>query len=233
MPLTGFLRSVRPVRLLGTLAALSLGMGACGGGSSYGSSSTPLPPAAGNLSSAQAASSPSSVPVSSMVKIAEASKVGRVLADSNGMTLYTFKPDTAGKSTCNGSCATTWPPLMTTAATMVKPEGLAGDLGLTPRDDGTTQVNYNGQPLYLFSGDRAAGDANGQGIGGVRFAASVSPGATDAVPAQASPSDTPAAGNVTPVVRPAQASTAPPTATPTLPAPPPTPTPVYTYPYPY
>ena len=43
-------------------------------------------------------------------------------------------------------------------------------LGTTTRDDGTTQVTYDGHPLYLYSGDTIAGDANGQGIGGVWFA---------------------------------------------------------------
>ena len=57
------------------------------------------------------------------------------------------------------------------------PNALAGAglssslLGRIKRPDGTTQVTYNGMPLYYFSGDANPGDTNGQGIGGVWFAA--------------------------------------------------------------
>jgi predicted lipoprotein with Yx(FWY)xxD motif len=50
------------------------------------------------------------------------------------------------------------------------PEAMAGDgvdstlLGTITRDDGSTQVTYNGWPLYLFHEDMAAGDTNGQGL---------------------------------------------------------------------
>jgi predicted lipoprotein with Yx(FWY)xxD motif len=46
---------------------------------------------------------------------------------------------------------------------------MAGDgvdeslLSTITRDDGTTQVTYNGWPLYTFSGDTAPGDTNGAG----------------------------------------------------------------------
>ncbi|HEY8771951.1 MAG TPA: hypothetical protein VIM66_02125, partial [Candidatus Limnocylindria bacterium] len=39
--------------------------------------------------------------------------------------------------------------------------------GTTTRDDGSKQVTHSGQPLYYFSGDQAAGDAKGDGVGGV------------------------------------------------------------------
>ncbi len=172
--LTAFTRTLGPARVLGTMAALSLALAACGGGSS----STGSPAAASNQSaSPTVAPSPSAAAAANAaVKVADLAKVGKVLTDPNGMTLYTFKPDTAGKSTCNGSCATTWPPLTTTATNPVKPDGLAGDLGVTTRDDGSKQVTYNGKPIYRFANDKAPGDANGQGIGGVWFAASAQAG---------------------------------------------------------
>jgi predicted lipoprotein with Yx(FWY)xxD motif len=40
------------------------------------------------------------------------SSLGSVLTDTKGMTLYYFDQDVAGKSNCNGKCATAWPPLM-------------------------------------------------------------------------------------------------------------------------
>lgn len=218
--LTGFLRALGPTRVFGTIAALSLGLSACGGGSSYGNSSTPLPPAAGaNLSSTSpAAASPTATAANGpAVMAADLAKVGRVLTDPNGMTLYTFKPDTAGMSACTASCATTWPPLTTTVANPVKPDGLAGDLAIITRDDGTKQVTYNGQPIYLFSGDKAAGDANGQGIGGVWFVASAQASSATTAPTSATPLAT--AVGVTP------AAPAPAAATPT-PVPADTPTPI-------
>ena len=38
------------------------------------------------------------------------------LTNAAGMTLYTFDKDSAGKSVCNGACATNWPPLMAGAS---------------------------------------------------------------------------------------------------------------------
>jgi predicted lipoprotein with Yx(FWY)xxD motif len=239
MPLTGFLRSMRPAWLLGTLAALSLGMGACGGGSSYGSSSTPLPPAAGNLSGTPTAiSTPGAA-----VTVAIVGNFGGVLTGPNGMTVYIRTSDPTGGSTCTGTCATTWPPLTSSVASPVKPNGLTGDLGTFMRDDGTKQITYNGQALYSFSGDKAPGDANGQGIGGVWFVASVSLGPTSdsstATPSSGTPStnmgQAPAAATVAPTQTPAQAPTATQaapaavnTATPTPVPPTPVPAPVAT-----
>ena len=40
----------------------------------------------------------------------------------------------------------------------------AREVGTTSRSDSKTQATYNGHPLYLFEGDSAAGDTNGQAI---------------------------------------------------------------------
>lgn len=79
-----------------------------------------------------------------------------MLVDTNGMTLYTFDNDTAGKSTCNGGCASAWPPVV--AASGAKAEG---DLSLITRDDGSQQWAYKGKPLYLFKSDTKAGEMKG------------------------------------------------------------------------
>jgi CxxC motif-containing protein (DUF1111 family) len=68
-----------------------------------------------------------------------------------------------GTSTCNGGCATSWPPLLVSDGAA---SGVA-NLGTITRNDGTEQASYNGRPLYFYSGDSAAGDANGDGLGGV------------------------------------------------------------------
>lgn len=90
--------------------------------------------------------------------------LGEILVDGDGMTLYLFEPDEQGPSTCYDDCEANWPPLVTDG------EPAAGDgadpdlLGTTDRDDGTTQVTYDGWPLYHWAGDEAEGDTNGQGV---------------------------------------------------------------------
>jgi predicted lipoprotein with Yx(FWY)xxD motif len=114
--------------------------------------------AAGASPSAAAASPAAAAPIA----LAKTS-LGDVLVDGKGMTLYMFTADSAGTSSCDAACAQNWPPVIGTAAPGT---GLdAGDFGTTTRSDGSTQVTFHGMPLYLFAGDKAAGDVNGQGIG--------------------------------------------------------------------
>ncbi len=85
-----------------------------------------------------------------------------VYADAQGMTLYTFDRDEAGKSNCDGDCAVRWPPFMAEAGATAE-----GDWTVVERSDGTTMWAYKGKPLYTYEGDKAAGDATGDGVGGV------------------------------------------------------------------
>jgi predicted lipoprotein with Yx(FWY)xxD motif len=102
------------------------------------------------------------------VMVAE-SGLGSILVDPEGMTLYMFANDGPGESACTGSCATTWPPLLVDGEP-VAGEGIdASLLGTTERSDGSLQLTYNGMPLYFYSQDSAAGDTNGQGVGGVWY----------------------------------------------------------------
>ena len=39
--------------------------------------------------------------------------MGRIVVDSKGRTLYAFARDKNGRSACSGTCATYWPPLLT------------------------------------------------------------------------------------------------------------------------
>jgi len=108
--------------------------------------------------------------------------LGEYLTDGEGNTLYVFLPDDAGPSTCTDACAATWPPLVGAAEAK---EGVDASLvGIAERDDSADQVTYNGWPLYLFSGDSAPGDINGQGVSDVWFvidpAGVVAEGPTDA-----------------------------------------------------
>jgi predicted lipoprotein with Yx(FWY)xxD motif len=94
--------------------------------------------------------------------------LGKVLIDGQNMTLYLFVPDNrSGKSTCYGTCAQAWPPLLLPAGTKEPIEGAGIDsslLGTTRRNNGTTQITYDKWPLYLWVGDTQPGEATGQGI---------------------------------------------------------------------
>lgn len=90
------------------------------------------------------------------------SGMGTILVDENGMALYTFDNDAAGKSNCNGQCAQNWPPLMAGDGAMAE-----GEWTIVERDDGSKMWAYGGQPLYTFVRDTAPGEVNGDGVNGV------------------------------------------------------------------
>ena len=94
------------------------------------------------------------------VKVMKKLGVGSYLADGNGMTLYTFKKDKAGKSACTGECLTQWPVFY------VKPELVVegceqSDFDSFVRDDGAEQTTYKGKPLYYYAKDEKPGQTNG------------------------------------------------------------------------
>lgn len=80
----------------------------------------------------------------------------------NGRTLYVFANDEPDVSNCNEGCATNWPPLYADFGAQSD-----GKLTVIERSDGTRQWSYESQPLYFYSGDSAAGDTNGEGLGNV------------------------------------------------------------------
>jgi predicted lipoprotein with Yx(FWY)xxD motif len=98
-----------------------------------------------------------------VVKV-RATSLGKILVASNGKTLYMFAHDTSTQSTCSGSCATYWPPLVTAGKAQAGPGVTATLLGTTHRADGKLQVTYNGHPLYFFANDKKAGETGGEGI---------------------------------------------------------------------
>ena len=101
-------------------------------------------------------------------KVTIGGKATAVLTDAKGFTLYYFTPDTATNVACTGNCAQNWPPLMASAGSPAMYLGLPWKLVVVNGADGA-QVTYNGHPLYTFAGDKAAGDANGQGLFGKWF----------------------------------------------------------------
>lgn len=96
--------------------------------------------------------------------------IGDVLVNAAGRTLYGFTNDMNGTSSCVGVCALTWPPLEVGSAWKAQPQLAAAKLHTSMRTDGRLQVVAGKWPLYVFSGDSAAGDVNGEGMLGKWFA---------------------------------------------------------------
>ncbi len=101
-----------------------------------------------------------------VLNIANNSKLGKILVDGAGLTLYTFKLDTPGVSNCTSTCGATWPPLLSKTTPVLGSPDIKGTLGSTARPDGSLQVTYNGLPLYYFTLDTKPGDTGGNGYGG-------------------------------------------------------------------
>ena len=94
-------------------------------------------------------------------KVADTAK-GKALVDAQGMTLYVFDRDTAGKSACTGPCAQNWPPLAPPASAQAP-----ADWTVVTRDDGSKQWAYKGKPLYTWAKDTKPGDVTGDGVNNV------------------------------------------------------------------
>ncbi|MGW1295381.1 SCO0930 family lipoprotein [Streptomyces sp. NPDC002533] len=104
--------------------------------------------------------------------VQESKKLGKVLTDSEGFTLYRFDKDTANppKSNCEGDCAKAWP--VVASGNAVAAAGTDEELlGEVSRPDGTSQLTVDGWPMYRYAKDTAPGQINGQGVGGTWFAA--------------------------------------------------------------
>ena len=95
---------------------------------------------------------------------ARSSKIGRIVVESKGRTLYLFEKDKHGRSTCYGACATYWPPLITHGKPVARAGAKQRLLGTTRRSNGSRQVTYAGHPVYRYIGDTRAGQTNGEGL---------------------------------------------------------------------
>src|SRR5687768_7836638 len=119
-----------------------------------------------------AAQPPAAAPVSNLKLVGKAvDKMGMVVQDGDGRTLYRFDKDTPkpeGKSNCNGQCAQTWPPFLSDQIPQL--EGVDSKLvSLITRADGKKQVAIDGWALYTYSKDPGPGKWAGQGVGGTWF----------------------------------------------------------------
>ena len=119
--------------------------------------------AAAALLAAGAFASSSSTGSASTVSIGK-SALGHILVDGKGRTLYLFEKDTRGRSSCSGTCATYWPPLLIHGKPTAGRGVRASLLGTIRRAGGTTQVTYAGHPLYRYLPDTKPGQTNGQDL---------------------------------------------------------------------
>jgi predicted lipoprotein with Yx(FWY)xxD motif len=135
----------------GGLAAVAVVAAGCGGGSQGGATGS-------GYAAAGSAPAPRAASVGT-----RQTKLGTVLVDGQGRTLYLFEKDKGSASSCSGACASIWPPL-TAAHSVAGPHVSAATLGSIKRADGKTEVTYAGHPLYTYAGDTKPGDTRGQGL---------------------------------------------------------------------
>jgi predicted lipoprotein with Yx(FWY)xxD motif len=153
------------------IAVLALAIVAAGCGSSNSNnSSTSASGGGGGLygggGSSTTSTTASSGGAAAVVSVANNPKLGKILVDSKGLTLYYFEKDKKGgtSSTCSGACASVWPPVTTSGSAKATSGAQASKLGTIKRSDGSSEVTYNGWPLYTYVSDTKPGDAKGNDL---------------------------------------------------------------------
>jgi predicted lipoprotein with Yx(FWY)xxD motif len=141
----------RPLVALAALAAVGALAAGCGSGSntSSGGSSSGGTSSGGGAYGGGGTPSTSSGQAGVTTVATASSKLGSILVDGNGRTLYLFEKDQPNQSACSGGCAATWPPAHSSAAPKAGGGVTASMLGTIKRGDGSTQVTYNRHPLYF------------------------------------------------------------------------------------
>jgi predicted lipoprotein with Yx(FWY)xxD motif len=151
-------------RALLVVPAVAAGLAALAACSSSSSSSSSAPSSAPASSAPAASSTPagggsaSGAAAATAVGLKTATIGGvTVLTNAKGFALYSFAPDTATKSACNGACAKAWPPQAATGT-------VKSPYTTITRSDGSTQLVFNGHPLYTYIADTTPGTASGNGV---------------------------------------------------------------------
>jgi predicted lipoprotein with Yx(FWY)xxD motif len=90
-------------------------------------------------------------------------RLGVVLADRRGRTVYVFTADRPGHSVCTAGCLQFWPFVAAPATIPSDAAGVTARLGILDRADGGRQLTVNGYPIYTFAGDTGPGSTAGQG----------------------------------------------------------------------
>jgi len=137
--------------IAGSAVATALVLAGCGGGSGYGSSSSKSPAAATPTGGAP-------------LTVTSNPKLGKIIVDGDGRTLYDFPIDKGTASVCYGACASLWPPYTTKGNPVAGPGVNQALVGTAKRRDGSTEVTYAGHPLYYYAPDRKRGQITGQAL---------------------------------------------------------------------
>jgi predicted lipoprotein with Yx(FWY)xxD motif len=140
---------MRSKMIAGLALAGAAALAACSSGSTH--ETTAAPSAATQMNASQV------IDVGS-------TQLGKVLVNVDGRTLYGFTNDVNGTSSCNGTCAQNWPPVIVSPGWTAAPGAQAANLHTVKRDDGQLQLAAGKWPLYTFAGDSARGDVKGQGV---------------------------------------------------------------------
>ncbi|MGH3311973.1 MAG: SCO0930 family lipoprotein [Streptomyces sp.] len=172
------MRKQRHLALAGTAVALAMFATGCGSGDN--SAQGDIEPAGnqaaadgygdsgdGSDSGSKAGSKGKKTAPAKTLDVKNTGKLGQVVTDSKGWTLYRFDEDSAApsQSNCDGKCATAWPPVPAKDAEASL--GIEADkLGKVERTDGSWQLTLGGWPVYRYAKDTKPGDTKGHGVGG-------------------------------------------------------------------
>lgn len=142
----------RRAPVLAAAAALALVAAGCGSGGSSSSSSG----SSGTRSGGKGTTA---------LSVKGEGKLGRILVDAQGRTLYLFGKDHGPRSTCYGACKSLWPPATASAKPTARGGASMSKLTTTMRTDGTAQLVYDGHPLYYYAPDNGRpGSTKGEAL---------------------------------------------------------------------
>jgi len=169
---------IRSRAILASAAVIAIVAGCSNGASASpqatAAAATVAPSVAASPAATEAASTPGASAAATAYEVdVVTDALGAHITGEDGKTLYIRTKDSTNTTTCTGDCASNWPPFTLDAGeTVTAGTGVTGTLSTFARPDGSMQVTIGGLPLYYFAGDSAAGQNNGQAIGGVWFVAS-------------------------------------------------------------
>jgi predicted lipoprotein with Yx(FWY)xxD motif len=185
-----FLSSLKGSRPLIPILALTLVLAGCGGTTAATTVSASVAATTASASAPATTASASAAPATTSASVASSAaatssaaaataggttvlvkddpKLGMLLTDPVGKTLYWYTKDTPGVSNCSGACLAAWP-AFTHPGTPTLPAGIPGTLSTITRSDGSAQIAYDDMPLYYYAKDVNPGDTTGQNVGKVWF----------------------------------------------------------------
>ncbi len=151
-------------------ATLVMFLAACGSNTSSSGSGGTTPTSSSGRYGSGGGTTPTASSTGSLIKRATATVKGTsktILTNAQGLTLYYRTSDVPPSTVCSGGCAGAWPPLVVSSSgTPTSATSLPGKLTIVADTNGN-QVEYNGHPLYTYSGDTGPGQTNGEGVAGI------------------------------------------------------------------